>query len=134
MKTILFVCYGNTHRSPMAASLLQARVRDRARVVSAGTHAGSAVSKAAVDAMRDIGIDISGHRPRQLTKDICAAADIIICMDQEVAEEVYQVLGTSDPPVEYWGIPDPYNPAVDIVHVRDTIRSRVAELAGRLGL
>ena len=134
MKTILFVCYGNTYRSPMAAALLKARAGDRARVVSAGTHAPSALPGAAADAMRGVGIDIGGHRPQQLTRDVCAAADIIVCMDQEVGEEVYRVLGTSDPPVECWDIPDPFYSGVDIIQVRDTIHGRVAELAGRLGL
>ena len=134
MKTILFVCYGNTHRSPIAEGLLKSRVSDEVAVVSAGIHVGSAVAREAVAVMRDIGIDIRSHSPQQLTKDLCTAADIIICMDREVSEEMRQICAGADNPMECWEIPDPVYSRINIVQVRDAISNKVADLAERLGL
>lgn len=84
MKTVLFVCTGNVCRSPMAEGLFKQTVRGRGdyRVVSAGVGAvdGQPASDHAVRALREIGIDIRGHRSQHLTADLVNEADYIFGM------------------------------------------------------
>lgn len=90
--TILFVCSGNTCRSPMAAAIAQSLLsrsggtatfsESGARVVSAGVMAasGAPASPEAVAAMANMGLDLSGHRSRPLTVDLVREADVVFCM------------------------------------------------------
>jgi glycine hydroxymethyltransferase len=84
MKTILFLCTGNICRSPMAEALFRHAVRGRGdfRVLSAGIGAidGQVPSHYSVLAMRELGIDISGQRSRQLTAELVRSADYIFGM------------------------------------------------------
>ncbi len=84
MKTILFVCTGNVCRSPMAEGIFRHAVRDRDdyRVLSAGLGAaeGQPPSSFAVQAVRELGIDISSHRSRALTPDMVQQADYVFGM------------------------------------------------------
>jgi len=93
MKTILFVCTGNICRSPMAAGLLQQRLRkDPERrdwhVMSAGTWAseGRPASAYAVAEMADRDIDISAHRSRRVTESLMKQADLVLVMTRNHAE------------------------------------------------
>ena len=80
MKTILLLCTGNICRSPMAEALFRHAVRGRGdfRAISAGIGAmdGQPPSHYSVLAMRELGIEISGQRSRQLTVELVRAADI----------------------------------------------------------
>ena len=82
----LFVCTGNTCRSPMAEALARDLLRDQAGVDvgSAGVFAGdgAAASEQAVDAMGRLGIDLSGHRSRALTPQMIAEADQVYTMTE----------------------------------------------------
>src|SRR5205809_5862154 len=84
MKTVLFICTGNVCRSPMAEGIFRAAVRGRGdfRVVSAGLGAmdGQAPSPYAVQAVKELGIDISGQRSRMLTSELVEEADLIFGM------------------------------------------------------
>src|SRR6266404_4181592 len=84
MKTILFVCTGNVCRSPMAEGIFRQAVRGRGdyRVLSAGLGAmeGQPPSPYAVQAVRELGIDISGQRSRMLTSELVHQADFIFGM------------------------------------------------------
>jgi glycine hydroxymethyltransferase len=84
MKTVLFVCTGNVCRSPMAEGLFRQAVRGRGeyRVLSAGLGAleGQPPSPYAVQAVKELGIDISGQRSRMLTPDLVNHADYIFGM------------------------------------------------------
>ena len=81
MKTILFVCTGNTCRSPMAEALARRALADKPgwRIVSAGIGAinGQAPSAHGVTAMKEVGIDISGHRSQMLSGKLVREADHI---------------------------------------------------------
>src|SRR6266446_1443990 len=84
MKTILFVCTGNVCRSPMAEGIFRQAIRNRSdyRVLSAGLGAmeGQPPTPYAVQAVRELGIDISGQRSRMLTPDLVQEADFIFGM------------------------------------------------------
>ena len=84
MKTILFVCTGNICRSPMAEALFRRAVKDRGdyRVRSAGVGAlnGQPPSLHAVRALQDLGLDMSGQRSRQLTRELVQEADYVFGM------------------------------------------------------
>lgn len=77
---IIFVCSGNTCRSPMAEGYLKSLKLKGVEVASYGLEAGGEVSRGSVEAMREIGIDISLHTPKNLTRAVAEDADIIICM------------------------------------------------------
>src|SRR6266567_2907851 len=84
MKTILFVCTGNVCRSPMAEGIFRQAIRNRSdyRVHSAGLGAmeGQPPSPYAIQAVRELGIDISGQRSRMLTPELVRQADFIFGM------------------------------------------------------
>lgn len=94
-RTILFVCTGNTCRSPMAEALASALIEReppspvRTIVRSAGTGGdGAPATPEAVEAMRRRGIDLAGHRSRGLTRDLIASADVIYVMTSRHARIV----------------------------------------------
>jgi protein-tyrosine-phosphatase len=83
LKRVLVVCTGNTCRSPMAEGWLNAKLAGKGWLAeSAGVAAwgGSPASPEAVEAMREIGVDISGHSSRGLSRERMAAADYILVM------------------------------------------------------
>jgi len=87
MTSILVVCTGNICRSPMAEGFLRAALRVRfgdsaPEVTSSGTMdlAGSAATPEAVEAARELGSDIAGHRARQVTIPMASQADLLLCM------------------------------------------------------
>ncbi len=87
MEKIICICTGNTCRSPMAAALLQRRLPG-ADISSAGIYAspGARASAQAVEAMRALGYDISGHRARAFSRDMCGA--ILVPMTRAHGEEL----------------------------------------------
>ncbi len=100
---VLVVCTGNTCRSPMAERLLTASLRQAARkdprilepaVVSAGIRAvsGGPASDAAVEALSDLGHDLSGHVTRPLTPELLGLADVVLCMGEAHRERVAELL------------------------------------------
>jgi RpiB/LacA/LacB family sugar-phosphate isomerase len=92
MKTILFLCTGNVCRSPMAEGLFRHAVKGRGefRIMSAGLGAvdGELPTHHSVQAMREIGIDISGQRSRALTAELVRSADLILGMTHSHTDTV----------------------------------------------
>ncbi|HAL91859.1 MAG TPA: low molecular weight protein arginine phosphatase [Verrucomicrobia bacterium] len=91
LKKVLVVCTGNSCRSPMAAGWLNQKLAGKGwGAESAGVAAwgGSPASPEAVEAMREVGIDISGHRSRALTKPLVDEASVILAMTEEHRREI----------------------------------------------
>src|SRR2546421_5873302 len=92
MKTVLFVCTGNVCRSPMAEGIFRQAVQGRGnyRVISAGLGAmeGQPPSAHAVEAVKELGIDISGQRSRMLSPELVAQADYIFGMTHSHVDTV----------------------------------------------
>ena len=83
--SVLVVCVGNICRSPMAEALLRKELEEKTNVSVAsaglGALAGHAASEHAIELMAERGLDISGHRARQLTPDLVAESDLILVME-----------------------------------------------------
>jgi protein-tyrosine-phosphatase len=121
---VLFVCTHNAGRSQMAAALLDREAAGRVRVTSAGSQPASELNPAVVQAMAEIGIDISAAIPKRLTIDQVQVADVVITMGCGDACPVYPGKRYLD-----WDLPDPAGLAVEEVRpIRDEIRRRVADL------
>jgi len=121
---VLFVCTHNAGRSQMAAALLDHEAAGRVRVTSAGSQPADQLNPAVVQAMAEIGLDISRQFPKRLTDDKVRAADIVITMGCGDACPVY-------PGKQYldWDLPDPAGLTLNEVRpIRDEIRRRVEVL------
>lgn len=87
MKKVIFVCTGNTCRSPMAAALANKKAAGEGRAVrftSAGLAAadGQSASLNAAVVCDEVGIDLGAHRSRQLTTEMLDSSDMIVCMSR----------------------------------------------------
>lgn len=125
MKTVLFVCVGNSGRSQMAEAFFNHYARGKAKAISAGTEPAPAVSSTAVEAMREVGIDISKNKPKVLTPEMIDQANLVITMGcgAEAACPASWV-ETRD-----WGLEDPKGKPIEKVReIRDEIKARVTEL------
>jgi arsenate reductase len=127
MANVLFLCIGNAGRSQMAHAFLQRLGGHDVR--SAGSRAEAHLHPEVVEAMREIGYDLSGRTPRQLEPEADAAwADVVVTMG---CGDVCPVL----PGKTYvdWGLEDPAGQSLERVReLRDEIEQRVAALAGEL--
>jgi len=126
--TVLFVCVHNAGRSQMAAGFLRRLAGDRVRVLSAGSEPTDRVNPAAVEAMREVGIDITGEQPKLLQDSAVREADVVITMGCGDACPFYPGKRYED-----WELDDPAGKPVEQVRpVRDQIRRRVEALVGEL--
>lgn len=133
LASVLFVCVHNAGRSQMAAGFLDHLAGDRIEVRSAGSVPGDRVNPSAVEAMKEIGVDISAAAPKVLTTEAVQASDYVITMGCGDACPVF-------PGKQYldWALEDPAGKGVDAVRpIRDEIRTRVealiAEIDARTG-
>ena len=124
MPSVLFVCVHNAGRSQMAAAWLTHLAGDRVEVRSAGSNPGAGVNPAAVQAMAEVGIDISAEVPKMLTVDAVNESDVCITMGCGDTCPVVSGKRYLD-----WQVTDPAGLGVDEVRpIRDEIRSRVEAL------
>ena len=126
--TVLFVCVHNAGRSQMAAGLLAKYAGPRIVVRSAGSMPADAVNPAVVDAMREVGVDVSHEFPKALTHEAVEASDVVITMGCGDACPVFPGKRYLD-----WDLPDPSGLPVEAVRpIRDEIDARVRTLAKEL--
>jgi arsenate reductase len=126
--SVLFVCEHNAGRSQMAAGFLTALAGDRFDVRSAGSAPAEALNATVVDAMAEIGIDISGHAPKPLTMDAIGISDVVVTMGAGDACPFFPGISYRD-----WMLPDPADQSLDVVRtIRDHIRILVENLIAEL--
>ena len=126
--TILYVCVHNAGRSQMAAGLTHKLAGDRVAVRSAGSDPADQVNPAAVEAMKEIGVDTSAELPRLLETDMVREADVVITMGCGDACPVYPGKRYED-----WELEDPAGRDIETVRrIRDEIGGRVRQLLSEL--
>ncbi|GAA0988789.1 arsenate reductase ArsC [Acrocarpospora macrocephala] len=128
MPSVLFVCVHNAGRSQMAAGWLAHLAGDRIEVRSAGSAPADQINPVAVEAMREVGIDITAEHPKILTVDAVEASDVVITMGCGDACPIYPGKRYED-----WQLDDPAGQGIDAVRpIRDEIRTRVEKLIKEL--
>jgi arsenate reductase len=128
MARVLFVCLHNAGRSQMSQALFERAADGRHEARSAGTTPAERVHPEVVAAMSDLGIDLSGRKPRELVREDAEWADVVVTMG--CGDECPYVPGK-----RYldWDLPDPKGRTrEEVVEVRDEIVRRVEQLVGEL--
>jgi len=130
VKRVLFVCVENACRSQMAEGFFKAMSREKAVAKSAGNAPAANINPVAIQVMKEVGIDISKHKPKPITAEMVKEADKVILMGcgrnacPIVPKEVVD-----------WQIEDPVGKGIEkFREIRDLIRSEVEELLIDLGI
>jgi protein-tyrosine phosphatase len=139
---VVFVCYGNICRSPIAEALLQRALDERLGsghdwiVTSAGIGAtdGTVVSRGTKDVLMARGIDFRHHRARYLTPAIARGAELIVCMEPGQVTSVRRMVGDPDTVVLMGdGVPDPIGAGPEMYEsTAALIESHIAPLVDRI--
>ena len=125
---VLFLCVHNAGRSQMALGWFTRLAGDRAVAWSGGSEPGTSINPAAIAAMAEVGIDITGEFPKPWTDEIVRAADVVITMGCGDACPVFPGQRYLD-----WELPDPADQPLEVVReVRDEIGERVRGLLAEL--
>jgi arsenate reductase (thioredoxin) len=128
--SIVFLCVHNAGRSQMAAGWAQRLGGDRVEIYSGGSDPASEVNPAAVEAMAEVGIDISHEYPKRWTDEIVRAADMVVTMGCGDSCPIFP--GTR---YEDWDVRDPAGADVaDVRPIRDEIAARVRTLLEGIGI
>jgi len=125
---VLFLCVHNAGRSQMALGWFQHLAGDRAVGWSGGSEPGDEVNPSAVEAMREVGIDITAATPRALTTEAVEVSDVVVSMGCGDACPILPATRYLD-----WPLDDPAGQGIEAVRpIRDEIRRRVAGLVSEL--
>ena len=128
--SVLFVCVHNAGRSQMAAGFLRDLAGEKIDVRSAGSIPADRINPVAVEAMREIGIDITAEQPKVLTTEAVEASDVVITMGCGDACPFFPGKRYED-----WKLDDPAGQGLDAVRpIRDDIRHRIEALIASLNL
>jgi arsenate-mycothiol transferase len=129
--SVLFVCVKNGGKSQMAAALMRKVSGDRVAVSSAGTAPGSALNALSVQSLLEVGVDITGERPKPIAPALLREVDRVVTLGREARVEV--------PPgarLENWDTDEPSERGIEGIErmrlVRDDIATRVEELNEQL--
>ncbi|GAA2795434.1 arsenate reductase ArsC [Nonomuraea dietziae] len=126
--SVLFVCVHNAGRSQMAAGWLSHLAGDRIEVRSAGSAPAEGVNPVAVEAMREVGIDIADQKPKILTPESVQASDVVITMGCGDVCPIFPGKRYED-----WKLDDPAGQGIEAVRpIRDEIRTRIEKLVGEV--
>jgi protein-tyrosine-phosphatase len=127
---VLFLCVHNAGRSQMALGWFEWLARGRAVAMSGGSEPADTVNPSAVASMREVGIDLSGYRPKRWTDGVIRDADVVITMG--CGDTCPYVPGTR---YEDWPVADPAGLPIESVRpIRDEIGARVRALLAELGI
>ena len=122
--SVLFVCVHNAGRSQMAAAFLTHLAGDRIEVRSAGSSPANSINPSVVEALKEVGIDISNEQPKVLTTSAVEQSDVVITMGCGDACPFFPGKRYLD-----WVLPDPAGQGVAFVRpIRDQIKKLVEEL------
>jgi arsenate reductase len=125
---VLFVCVHNAGRSQMAAGLVKLRSQGRIQVRSAGSTPADEINPAAIEAMEELGVDMSEEFPKPLTDEVVRSADVVITMGCGDACPIYPGKRYED-----WDLEDPNGKDLETVRrIRDEIDGRVQQLIAEL--
>ncbi|MEU5060261.1 MULTISPECIES: arsenate reductase ArsC [unclassified Streptomyces] len=128
LASVLFVCVHNAGRSQMAAGFLTHLAGDRIEVRSAGSIPGNQVNPAAIEAMKEVGVDISDQKPKILTTVAVQASDYVITMGCGDACPIFPGKKYLD-----WALEDPAGKGVDSVRpIRDEIKTHIEGLIAEI--
>ncbi|CUR51124.1 Arsenate reductase [Nitrosotalea devaniterrae] len=131
-KKILFVCVENAGRSQIAEGFFRKYAPKGWTTISAGSRPTPEINPVAVDVMKEVGIDISKQKPKELSEELIRSSFIKVsmgCMEQTECPAVF--LGNH----QDWGIEDPKGKPIEKVReIRDEIEKKVKELATNLEL
>jgi protein-tyrosine phosphatase len=144
IKNILLVCTGNVCRSPMACGFFRTQLfnlNSDITVTSAGVKSlvGDCAAPQAQIAMKQIGIDISGHRAKQLTEELVGTSDLILVMEKQHVEESLFLFPYARGKIFLLGewsdfeVPDPCGRSSDFfLHVRNLIERGFQDWLGKI--
>jgi protein-tyrosine-phosphatase len=128
--TVLFLCTHNAGRSQMALGYFSHYAGDNAVAWSGGSEPGNEINPAAIAAMHEVGIDITGEYPKPWTDEIVAAADVVVTMGCGDACPVFP-----GKRYENWELPDPASQGLDAVRpIRDQIDQLIHQLLAELNV
>ena len=128
--SVLFLCTHNAGRSQMALGFFTHLAGDRAVAWSGGSEPGNEINPAAVQAMAEVGVDITDEFPKPWTDEIVQAADVVITMGCGDACPIFP-----GKRYEEWAVPDPAGQTLDAVRpIRDDIEERVQRLMSELNV
>jgi arsenate reductase (thioredoxin) len=131
VKTVVFVCVHNSGRSMMAEAFFNQLAKGKAKPLSAGTQPGDRVNPTVVEAMKEVGIDISGNKPKMLTFEMVESAAKMITMG--CGDESGAVCPASFIETEDWALEDPKGKPIETVReIRNDIKDRVKKLVNEL--
>jgi arsenate reductase (thioredoxin) len=128
LRTFIFACVHNAGRSQMSAAFFNQLVNpNTAHAISAGTHPAEHLHPVVIDAMREVGIDLSQAKPQKLTADLAQDAEMLITMG--CGDECPYVPGLRR---DDWPLQDPKGQSIENVRkTRDEIRARIVSLLER---
>jgi arsenate reductase (thioredoxin) len=128
-KTILFVCVENAGRSQMAEGFFRKYAPSLYKGISAGTKPVSQINPLAVEVMKEVGIDISNQKSKDITEDMMRNSAYIVnmgCMEKESCPTLF-LHNLVD-----WHVEDPRKSIEKVREIRDEIEQRVTKLVGNL--
>ncbi len=128
MSNALFVCLHNAGRSQMSRALFERAAEGRHAADAAGTEPAAELHPAVVEAMAEIGIDLSSRRPQLLTQEMAERADVVVTMG--CGDDCPYIAGKR---YVDWDLPDPKAMPIEAVReIRDDISARVDTLLAEL--
>ena len=129
--SVLFVCSKNGGKSQLAAGLMNQLANGTVTVHSAGTKPGKSLNPQSVDALAELGIDITGEQPKPVTDQLLDGVDVVIVLGNEA-----KVQAPEGKRLEVWDTDEPSERGIEGMErmrlVRDDIRARVQKLHAEL--